>query len=275
MSPGEEPGARATSTTNFRRGSGFALPLVAERWHNPPVPMQRIYAGTRVKQSAIERYAKKFNLLEVRPEPDAPLSARTLRKWRKSVPPTFAFSVVLPPIVAELRTGEAVARAIDETLEMARLLESPVLVIQNPASVRPTATNKSRLANLVERLPHDVVKLAWEPSGLWEDDDARRVASDLGLVLVGDAAREPLAPGSVAYTRLRGLGDSRRLSLARMDKLIANLRPYREVFVVIETERPAAVAKAVHASAMDVGDERAPRVRHIHYPMHAEDEEQE
>lgn len=237
--------------------------------------MQRIYAGTRVKQGAIERYAQKFNLLEVRTDPETPLALRTLRKWRKSVPPTFAFSVVLPDVVTELRFTDAAERALGEALESARVLESPVLLIPSPISVRPTATNKSRMAKLVERIPRDVIKLAWEPSGLWEEDDARALAAELGLVLVGDAARDPLAPGPVAYTRLRGLGDSRRLSLGRMEKLISHLRPFREAFVVIETDRPAAVAKAIQASASDVGDARVTRVRHIQYPMRAEDEEQE
>lgn len=127
----------------------------------------------------------------------------------------------------------------------------------------------------MQRIPHDVVKLAWEPAGLWEEEDTRVIAADLGLVLIGDAARDPLAPGQTAYARLRGLGDSRRLSLARMDKVLERLKPYRDAFVIIETDGPGAVAKAIRAAAAEVGDARPPRVRHVQYPMDAEDEEQE
>jgi len=237
--------------------------------------MQRVYAGTRAKQGGIERYARKFNLLEVRTDtPDAP-SLRTLRRWRTSAPPTFAFSVVLPPVIAGLRPSDASEQALEANLEVARVLEAPVLVIQNPMSVTPTAANRARLVKLVERLPHDVVKLAWEPPGLWEEDVARAFALEHDLVLVGDATRDALAPGPVAYTRLRGLGDARRLSAARADRLVASLRPFREVFAVIETDAPAAVAKLIRTAAAKANDPRAPRVRHVQYPIRAEDEEQE
>jgi uncharacterized protein YecE (DUF72 family) len=237
--------------------------------------MQRVYIGTRTLQGAFERYAKKFNLLEIRSDPEVPLSSKTLRRWRKSVPPTFAFSVVLPPVVTELRPSADADRALDHCIETATLLESPVMLIANPISVTPTAANRKRLEELVRRIPHDVVRLAWEPPGLWEEEETRVVASRLGLVLVGDAARDPLAPGSVAYTRLRGLGDSRRLSLARLDKVVERLQAYREVFVIIETDSPMAVAKAIRTSAMDGGEARVSRARHVEYPLRAEDEEQE
>lgn len=236
--------------------------------------MQRVYVGTSSMRGAIERYASKFNLLEVRPDPENPFSDRTLRRWRRSVPPVFAFSVVLPAAVTELRESEASDQALEAAIMAANLLESPVIVIANPISVTPTVANRKRMEKLVERIPHDVVKLAWEPPGLWEESDTRAIAAALDLVLVGDAARDRLAPGSVAYTRLRGLGDSRRLSLARMDKVIRHLEPFREVFVVIETDGPAAVAKAIRDAAAVHGDTRTPRVRHVEYPIQAEDEEQ-
>ncbi|PIE05414.1 MAG: hypothetical protein CSA75_04885, partial [Sorangium cellulosum] len=170
-------------------------------------------------------------------------------------------------------TKEADA-SLDESLEIATLMEAPVILINNPISVRPTAANRTRLARLVARIPHDVTKLAWEPPGLWEEEETQAMAADLGLVLVGDAARDPLAPGQVAYTRLRDLGEFRRLSMARMDKVLAHLQPFREAFVVIETEGPGGVAKAIRAAAEQGGVVRPPRVRHIEYPIRAEDEEQ-
>jgi len=241
----------------------------------PAFLMQRVCIGTRTLQGALERYAKKFNLLEVRTEPEVPLASRTLRRWRKSVPPSFVFSVVLPNVVTELRPSAAADRALQQTLEIATILESPVMLISHPVSVTPTAANRKRLEELVQRIPHDVVRLAWEPPGLWEEEEARNVASRLGLVLVRDAAREPLAPGSVAYTRLRGLGDSRRLSQTRIDKTIERLQAFREAFVIVETDSPLAVAKAIHASEGRGAEPRISRTRHVEYALHAEDEEQE
>ncbi|MCL2824099.1 MAG: DUF72 domain-containing protein, partial [Polyangiaceae bacterium] len=229
--------------------------------------MQRVYIGTKTVTGAFERYAKRFNLLEVRTDLDVAPSLKTLRKWRKQVPPTFAFSVALPSVVASLTPSKDADRELERAVEMATLLESPVMLIANPPSVRPTATNRKRLADLVKRMPNDVVRLAWEPSGLWEYDEARVVASHLGLVLVGDAARDPLGSGSVAYTRLRGLGDSRRLSPSRLAKAVERLRHFREVFAIIETDAPVSVMKAIRAAAV-LGDEesRVMRTRHVAYP---------
>lgn len=238
--------------------------------------MQRVYIGTRVMQGAIERYAKKFNLLELRVDPQKPVSSRTLNRWRKSVPPTFAFSVVLPSIVADLRSSKQADEALDLSLQTAALLQSPVVLIANPTSVTPTASNRAKLERLVRRLPHDVTKIAWEPAGLWEPETSRRIAANLGLLLVGDASKESVAPGSVAYTRIRGLGDYRRLSVARIDKMVERLRGYRELFVVVETDGPAAIASAIRAAATDDGiADRVPRARYVEYQLQAEDEEQE
>jgi hypothetical protein len=74
---------------------------------------------------------------------------------------------------------------------------------------------------------------------------------------------------------LRGLGESRRLSLARIDKMLERLQGYREIFVVIETDGPSAVAKAIRMASSEGGDARVSRARHIEYPLRAEDEEQE
>lgn len=237
--------------------------------------MQRLYIGTRTVQGAFERYAKKFNLLEVRLDLDTSLSAKTLRRWRKQVPPTFAFCVVLPNTVTALLPSKEGDRDLDQSLEIATQLESPVILIANPMSVTPTVANRKRLETLVKRIPHDVVRLAWEPPGLWQDEDSRIIAGYLGLVLVGDAARDSLAPGSVAYTRLRGLGDSRRLSAARLDKVNERLQPFREAYVVVEVDAPVSVMNALRASEAASGDAPVTRSRHVEFPILAEDEEQE
>lgn len=255
---------------------GFAPFALTEAVAQGPFLMQRLHVGTRVLQGSLDRYAKRFDLVEVRPDPAAPFTARALRKWRKAVPPTFIFSVVLPPVVASLRPSKEADEALASCLEAAQILESPVLLIDNPVSVTPTTANRERLQQLVEKIPHDVVKLAWEPSGLWEDDVARRLASRLGLVLVADAARDPLAPGSTAYTRLRGLGDASRLSASRLDAVIERVRSYREAFVIIETDAPVSVARALReASKVEPEPRRPGRVRTVGRTLMAEDEEQE
>ena len=104
------------------------------------------------------------------------------------------------------------------------------------------------------------------------------MASPNKIVLVGDAAREPLMSGPVAYTRLRGLGDSRRLTAPRLDAVVNNLRGRREAYVVVETEGAVQVSRNIRAALMGeaaAAAARAPRQRATAVPLTAEDEEQE
>ena len=61
------------------------------------------------------------------------------------------------------------------------------------------------------RIPRDGVLRCWEPAGIWERDEILVTARSLGVYAVFDAAREALAPGNVAYTRLRALGKTTAL----------------------------------------------------------------
>lgn len=240
-------------------------------------PMPRIHIGTRSLQGKLERYAQKFDLLEVRPDADAPLRPATLRRWRKAVPPTFVFSVVLPVDIAQLRAGPSSDELLRSSLDAARILESPIVVLATPPSVTPTAANRKRLAELVERIPHDVVRIAWEPSGLWEADDTIAIAKKLGLVLVRDPARETVPAGPIAYVRLRGLGEASRLSSARASKVAERLSAFRESFVVVETDLPARAAKSLREriEAESAEPRRVARTRAVGTTLRTEDEEQE
>ena len=165
-------------------------------------------------QGDLQRYAERYDLLELRPGDASLPRPSTLRAWRKKVPPSFVFSVVLPKTVGELRPNGALDAALEESLAVARAVEARCLIIATPPSITPTDLNRKRLSALVHRIPHDAVTLAWEATGIWEREEADDFAGKLGLVSVVDAAREPAPKGPIAYFRLRGLGESARLSPA-------------------------------------------------------------
>ncbi len=200
----------------------------------------------------------------------------TLRSWRRKVPPSFVFSVVLPKAVGELRPSSALDEELAQALAVAREVEARCLVIATPPSITPTELNKKRLAALVDKIPHDAVTLAWEPRGIWEVDDAIELADKLGLVLVVDAVREPAPKGAVVYFRLRGLGESTRLSPAAIDRVAVELHGRREAYVIIESNGPLAIAESLRkksarrpAPARAGGAVLRPRAT-----LRAEDEEQ-
>ena len=237
--------------------------------------MARPHVGLATLEGNLERYAEKYDLLELRPGDGVVPKPATLRAWRRKVPPSFVFSVVFPQPVSELKPSSALDEALEHALGVAREVEARCLVIATPPSITPTELNRKRLSALVERIPHDAVTLAWEPRGIWETDEAAELADKLGIVLVVDAAREPAPKGSIAYFRLRGLGESARLSPAVVDKVADELVARREAYVVIESNGPLAIAESLRkkasrrASPVRQGTVLKPRTT-----LHAEDEEQ-
>jgi uncharacterized protein YecE (DUF72 family) len=236
--------------------------------------MTTVHVGLPAFHGDVGRYAQRFDLVEVRPV-DAPLpKVSRLRQWRKDVPPAFVFSVVLPSIVSELRASPEVDKALRSALDASDALEARSIVIATPVHVTPTALHRKRLHALVEKLPRDVVTLAWEPRGVWDVDEAAALAKDMGVTLVVDATRDRPPRGAVMYTRLRGLGTSTRLAPAAIERVRDAMKGRREVFVVIESSTPRKIADALlkpldGSPRMATAGVIRPQVR-----LSAEDEEQ-
>jgi len=209
--------------------------------------MPRPHVGLSTLTGSLEKYADRFDLLELRLGDDSLPKPATLRSWRKKVPPSFVFSVALPRIVGELRPSKELDEALERSLEIARALEARCIVLVTPPSVTPTELNKKRLEALVARIPHDAVTLAWEPRGVWEIEQAAVLAKRLGLVLVVDPEHDEPPKGPVAYVRLRGLGESTRLGPAALDKVARALRDRRDAYVVVEAAAPLKVAEGIRA----------------------------
>jgi len=238
--------------------------------------MARPHVGLASLEGDIERYAEKYDLLELRPGDTAVPKPATLRAWRRKVPPSFVFSVVFPRSVCELKASAALDGALEQSLAVAREVEARCLVIATPPSITPTDLNRKRLSALVDRIPHDAVTLAWEPRGIWETDEAAELARKLDIVLVVDPAREPAPAGAIGYFRLRGLGESTRLSPAVIDKVATDLASRREAYVIIELSGPMAIAEALRKRTSRRVPPAKPGnvVLKPRATLHAEDEEQ-
>ena len=109
------------------------------------------------------------------------------------------------------------------------------------------------------------------------DGGSREARDKLGIVLVVDAARERAPKGAIAYFRLRGLGESTRLSPAVVDKVAEELASRREAYVVIESHGPHAVAESLRKKTSRRASAPRPGGGPVLKPrttLHAEDEEQ-
>jgi uncharacterized protein YecE (DUF72 family) len=240
--------------------------------------MARLFVGLSALTGDLEKYERRFDLVELRPVDTQLPRESTLRKWRRSVPPTFAFSVVLPRAAGALTPGRELDEALAKSLEIAATVEARCVVLQTPVDVRPTNANKKRLAAFFARVPPEGTVRCWEPQGLWERDDVVATSRELGVVPVFDAARDAPAPGPIAYTRLRALGKTAALGAATLERVAERLRKRREVFVVVEGPRDAQRVKAALATALAKKRDRAPGATVVRpaMPMQlvAEDEEQ-
>ena len=226
----------------------------------------RFHIGAKQLQSGIAAYAKRFDLLEVRlaatstggsagvPSARRPIDApsqgiSTFRRWRKQVPPHFDFTVVVGPGASRLRTGKELDADVAWAKEVADALQARCVLVATPPDVTPTALWRDRLAALVERLKREATIVVWEPSGIWEVPEAARVAQRLGITLAVDAAREVLPPGPIAYARLRAMGETRSFGIAALERIVRNIGPRRDAFVVLETDGALAECKRLRQIA--------------------------
>lgn len=212
--------------------------------------MARLLVGLPALRGDLGKYSSRFDMVELHPVDTSLPRSTALRKWRAATPPTFVFSIVLPRVVGALEPGETLDKALEISLGVARTLEARCIVLQTPASIRPTAANKKRLAAVLNRVPKEGVVRCWEPLGMWEREDILATARDLGVVPVLDVASEAPPSGSVVYTRLRALGKTSAMSAATMEKIADRLLRRREVYVVVERASEAARVRTALAEAL-------------------------
>lgn len=215
---------------------------MSTRWH----------IGAKQLRGAVAAYAKRFDLLEVRVavaedsvEPGAAASPglATLRRWRKSVPPSFDFVVVAGAELARVRSGEDAERELDAAKAAIDVLHARCFVLRTPPEVTPAAVWRERIAKLASRFPRDVTHFVWEPGGVWEIEDAAVLARACNAVLAVDPAREEVPGGPTAYLRLRALGETRSFGPAALERIVTAVGPRRDVFAIIETDSALAEAK--------------------------------
>jgi uncharacterized protein YecE (DUF72 family) len=215
---------------------------MTSRWH----------IGAKELRGAIAAYAKRFNLLELRvtlgtpAQPEAagftPTLA-TLRRWRKSVPPHFDFSVVAGPALSRVKASDLADRELEAARAAIDALQARCFVLRTPPDVTPAAVWRDRIAKIVERVPHDVTHFVWEPSGVWELETAAAQAREWGILVAVDPARDAVPAGPVAYLRMRALGETRSFGPIALERIVRAVGARRQVFAVIETDSALAEAK--------------------------------
>ncbi|HUQ39743.1 MAG TPA: DUF72 domain-containing protein [Acidimicrobiales bacterium] len=209
--------------------------------------------GWTISQAA---YVESFRLLEVQQTFYDPPDNRVLERWRHVVPPGFEFTIKawqlvtheagsptyrrlkrpLPPEhraeVGAFRWSEPVLEAWQRTLDCARLLRATAVLLQCPASFRPTEVNVDRLRRFLadaERPPG--IRLLWEPRGEWPPTLVAELCAELGVAHVVDPMQAETVTPEQTYYRLHGTSGSRHVhsdeELSRLrDAIAGRTTPY-------------------------------------------------
>jgi len=191
----------------------------------------QLFVGTSGLEGALERYAERFNLLELSTDAEELPRTRTLSRWRAAVPDEFSFCLRVPKAWAALNLEGPEQRFF----EAAAALRPAWCVVATPSSVTPSRATLDRMKTLLDRLRGaGFERVAWEPRGVWQDEEAQRWAKELGVHPVVDAARVDPAREPVIYTRLRALGLEARVRISSLERVAERLRAAEEAWVVME-----------------------------------------
>lgn len=211
--------------------------------------------GQAALTGKLERYVKVFDFLEVRAAPALPSPSR-LKRLRGDAPDGFQFALVAPSKLVELGTSDLDVALLEATRAAAGALGARWVTLRTPAAVAPSARSRTRLARLVEALRGASAGIAWEPRGVWTDEDAEAVAAELGVVLVRDLAEYEPPPGPVVYTRLLALGRNARIGAGIIERVAERIEGVAEAFVVAEGRGAVGLAKQLrNIESSDVADD--------------------
>lgn len=199
-------------------------------YYNAPEEWKETY------ESKLQAFTHEFDLLEVQKTFYKLPRVQTCEKWRNRAKGDFVFTLKAWQALTHtlrsptwrgndeqlsekqredfgyLRPNKHVVKAWEDTLERARALSAPVVVIQCPGSFEPTEENERNMRELLGGIPRNGVKLAWEPRGDWLNEPERvaGLCEDLHLIHTVDLLRErPFYVGSAAYVRMHGLNEER------------------------------------------------------------------
>jgi uncharacterized protein YecE (DUF72 family) len=215
---------------------------------------RRVHVGQASLHGGIQRYAKAFDLLEVRCDP-APPSAKHLKRLRSEAPEGFVFSLVAGRALSDLPQAEPDEKLVAATHDAAQTLGARFVVVRTPATVQPSARSRARLERLVKALEGAAEGIAWEPRGIWSNEEMVAVAEGFGVTLVRDLAEHEPPPSEIVYTRLLGLGRNSRIGSGAIERVGERLEHATLGFVIVEGQGGVAVAKALRGTAVEADDE--------------------
>ncbi len=179
-------------------------------------PAKDVFGGDWKKKfnSKLQAYASKFDVVEINSTFYKLPMTRTAIRWREEaneVDKNFEFTVKAPrQITHEDRFSTKKSREYwEKTVEISEILETKVILIQTPASFKPSKESTERISKFLEfATSHWKGMIAWEPRGEWlnKKQEVERVVSEFGLIHCVDPFRTKSVSEGRIYWRLHGMG---------------------------------------------------------------------
>jgi uncharacterized protein YecE (DUF72 family) len=199
---------------------------------------------------AFEDYVREYRLVEVQQTFYEPPRDGTMRRWRTLAPSDFEFTIkawqlvthdassptyrrLRSPLtdadraeVGAFRTSPIVLRAWQRTLDCAAILRATAILLQCPASFRPTEENVDRLRSFFNSVERPAgVRILWEPRGAWPADVIALLCRDLSLVHVVDPFVSTTVTPEQTYFRLHGITGARHVYTDSELQRLADMLP--------------------------------------------------
>ena len=177
-------------------------------------------------------YVRRYRVVEVQQTFYEPPADPVMQRWRRSAPPGFEFTMkawqlitheaasptyrrMRSPLPAEpvgaFRLNDATRAGWARTLECASILRATAVLLQCPASFRPTDENVERMRAFLSAVDRPV-RVLWEPRGKWWPQGlVRELCAELDLVHVVDPFVHASVTPEQTYYRLHGVTGARHV----------------------------------------------------------------
>jgi uncharacterized protein YecE (DUF72 family) len=189
-----------------------------------------IYVGCCGTPGGLKKYSREFKVTEINSTFYRIPRIETVEGWREIVPEDFVFTVkchqaITHPItsptwkksgvkdfgklgdrVGFLNPTEEVIGYWKKTVEVCRVLKSPICLIQLPASFKEDEKNLENMRKFFSRVERNGITIALELRG-WSREGFRQVCEEFDLISCVDPLKdEPLhfSKKSIGYFRLHG-----------------------------------------------------------------------
>lgn len=175
-----------------------------------------IHVGAQLDRFPGPKYVKSLHFAELSFREPLPRPA-TLARYRREAPESLRIALVAPKACVVAKEGplrlESLGDRVKWLNEAADALGAIAVVVQTGSDVSTGQRDRARLEAYFGALRKVAGRsLVWSPSGLWEDEEAARMAAKLGAVLAVDPLGNDVPEGPIAYARIRTMGTRSRLS---------------------------------------------------------------